>query len=623
MIGRILTKLFFRNEPAQGLVFALTLATVGTGMWVSLFLWLRLAGAIPSLLLPGWDDQVNRPLLILLIGILVLVIYSLTIFFHSLRRLAKLMCRNRNFRALRWGISASGCLLAGGFGAGLVMAAISNIVTIFEFDEYEPTHFSYTVVRACSPLPAHGVFFVSLLLLGTGYLLTAKFAAVCEQKKMRQCFGTATPTLWALALVSYVAALATAWNASAQTEAARLAAERRFNRPLTAAALETRYRQSGKIDGEFWKHFLEKQKELPVVIPENLFPNGWDFALPDRPSDELFAAFDRFRRQHSAVLSPLESGFDQVPPLPERKFVSGRLCEMLLPELAPLRSFCRLERSRVQSALHRRNLPEALAAYQRIKNCNSTLRKEPCLIGSLVWLSVENLRLDCVEMFLESRMLSEQQLLELDGELAALEQYIPLNHQQGMYSEAVLDQDVIYGLEAGKFPDFPVALAPFRWFVPQLWIFAAQDKGYMLNAYLAEDLTPMEIQGAPLKGHLLSAMLLPALNLAGNRFYALTARVRAARGLIRAEQYRVKHGEIPQTLPDLPLDPFSGTPLQYRVGETNISEMYWEDREVKTRIQTVRAVQVWSVGVNRRDENGFSEKASDAPDDVRAILFLP
>jgi len=71
-------------------------------------------------------------------------------------------------------------------------------------------------------------------------------------------------------------------------------------------------------------------------------------------------------------------------------------------------------------------------------------------------------------------------------------------------------------------------------------------------------------------------MMLPSFETAGARFYALTARVRGMRVLIRAEKYRRKHGEFPKTLPDLPEDPFTGKPLVYTVGKMEIIEHVWK-----------------------------------------------
>ena len=66
--------------------------------------------------------------------------------------------------------------------------------------------------------------------------------------------------------------------------------------------------------------------------------------------------------------------------------------------------------------------------------------------------------------------------------------------------------------------------------------------------------------------------------------------------LIRAEKYRRKHGEFPKSLPDLPEDPFTGKPLVYTVGRTEIKEIVWEkpvDRGTTER-RTADVVQIHS-----------------------------
>ena len=104
----------------------------------------------------------------------------------------------------------------------------------------------------------------------------------------------------------------------------------------------------------------------------------------------------------------------------------------------------------------------------------------------------------------------------------------------------------------------------------------------------------------------------------------LTARLRAVRGLIQAELYRRKHGDWPESLPDLPLDPYSGKPLLYRKGEC-LQKFNRLDSEPPHRIlpeiHSVPAIQVWSVGPDGVDDGGFRPDGSHC-DDVRALLRI-
>ena len=93
-------------------------------------------------------------------------------------------------------------------------------------------------------------------------------------------------------------------------------------------------------------------------------------------------------------------------------------------------------------------------------------------------------------------------------------------------------------------------------------------------------------------------MLLPAQNLIGWRFHDLATRTAGMEVLLRAEQYRRKHGFFPEKMPDLPLDPYTKKPLVYHIGETAITENFLREEidryEIGTRTVKVNTVTVRS-----------------------------
>ena len=189
-------------------------------------------------------------------------------------------------------------------------------------------------------------------------------------------------------------------------------------------------------------------------------------------------------------------------------------------------------------------------------------------------------------------------------------------------------------METGKSPEATIAFAQLRWFYPQLWLQAARDKLYILQQYEREDFTHWNAAPSP-SAYIFSSMLLPALKPAGNKFYALTAQVRAMQALLRAESYCREHGDYPETLPDLPIDPFSGKPMLYRYGMAEIpryvlqitevpawteEEKTREEYELKPQTTQAKVVQVWSVGPNGRDEGGVSSVHINGKDDPCARI---
>jgi hypothetical protein len=104
----------------------------------------------------------------------------------------------------------------------------------------------------------------------------------------------------------------------------------------------------------------------------------------------------------------------------------------------------------------------------------------------------------------------------------------------------------------------------------------------------------------------------------GNKFHALTARVLTMETILRAEMYGREHGDFPKNMTDMPIDPFSGRPMMYRYGIVELPEVIrpkdavqedWDESpDWKTpQLRKAKAVQIWSVGVNGKDDGGVMQ----------------
>lgn len=636
---KLLVRILFWNAPAEGALFALTFAVIGSILWLGLLHVLVLLDIVSFAILPGRDGEISTVWLVWGVGQLLIWLYSLFVFVRACRLLGKAMRQTGDFRPMWWSLPVLLCGVAGGIGVYCTGGAIRHTwKTVFCWNSISgngnvhiPIFRRFQDFFGFSNNGWIWIFCGALLLLLVAYLLTAKLFAAGGKIPLRRTFGRATQFLWGIFAAGYIVSLGCALYASSRSAGAEAALARRFQRPLTAGGLERMYRENGPIDGAFWKKNLAAHDKVSgtLTVGAQTHPY-WGLVLPDRLTPEILAAFEQYCKVNAETLTAWESGFDAVPPLPERTFESGNLEAIIFTQLSSIRNLARLENSRLLAALRKNNLPEALKAYTRLTNSCAYLKREPCLIGSLIWLAIENIRLRCAEELLESQLLSDSQLTELDKGLAELELTIPANHQQAIYSEAVFGLDVLYGLETGKSSMAAAALGGFRWFFPLFWVHTALDKEHLIRTFSSDDFTKIDAPSAVLKPYLLSMMLLPALHNAGNRFYALTARVRAARTLIRAEAYRRRHGKFPAELDDLPTDPFTGKPMSYRVGQTNAFETFWRKTDKgftsDSRIRAVNAVQVWSVGPDRKDNGGadYQEPGTKIRyDDVRALIRLP
>ena len=125
---------------------------------------------------------------------------------------------------------------------------------------------------------------------------------------------------------------------------------------------------------------------------------------------------------------------------------------------------------------------------------------------------------------------------------------------------------------------------------------------------------------------------------------------RVLRSLLMAELHKRQTGVYPDTLEELPPDPFTDKPLQYRKGDCKVIRYHckwlkhWEaddtsgtgeDNDETSKVrgywtsepqeETVEAVQIWSVGPNGIDDGGLNKKAEygsgqKSTDDIRFII---
>ncbi len=600
---RFLRKLFLWDAPpARGAFFGLTCLFVGTSLWFTLFQLLWLSGSR----LVQQQSGAERSLYELeawAIGQLLISLYSLTVFLRAGGRLGGLCHRNRNWLPM-----------LGACGATLLWVAAA-LVCLLPFIWLARIIGSTQWMTPLPALPPHGwsvIYLVVVLCLFAGGFLTVKACSCAERKPLRAAVNKAGIALWIVFWTAYVVLLGLAMTQSHRMAQTRAQVEQRFGHPLTAEGLRDFYQSQGPVDADFWKHAREVQSKLSrdgLQIGDKKL-EFWSGQLPDKLTPEVLAAFEGYCREHEEALLEVEKCFDDLPPLPSYDFKPGNLTSLVPLQLSQCRQFVQLEISRLRVFLARQNREEALHAYRRLVHCADGLRREPYLIGGLVWVAIEGRRLDAMEHLLASRLLTEDDLRLLAEDLDALAKTIPMVHRRAMYSEATFAQDVLWALKTGKLKEAPFAIGDFRFFFPQLWLQAARDNTYLIQQFLREDSTKFDTDIPT--AYVFSKMLLPALKVSGEKFHRLSVRVLAMQTLLRAEAYRREHGDFPQALPEMPTDPYTGKSLRYQYGTATFSELALvedEDAESSLLIEERKttqgkAVQVWSASDDDATECG-------------------
>ncbi|MCR5380843.1 MAG: hypothetical protein K6G44_07670 [Lentisphaeria bacterium] len=623
-----LCKLFFWNTPAKGVFFALTFFIVCSSLWFTFYqtLWLSDCGLV---MLNNMSDSYEREIQVWAVIQLLITLYSLAVFLRAVWRLIGNCRWHHDYRPLCCVFPAMAVWVAGGLFCLVPLFCLLNVLRSYGGVFYSSSLPAWVAPFANLPAGWWGAaYLVAVLCMVIGGYFMVKGFAQGEGKHLHDVVSKPGVALWGVFGIAYVVFLVMAMVQSRQVAQTRSVVEQRFGHPLTADGLREFYQQQGVVDGDFWNRLDENKLPSELAIGDKVL-KYWNWQLPEQLTPDFEAAFDATCKANEKSILELEKNFDSIPPLPFYEFAPGRLVSQMLKPLQTCRRIENLELARMRVALKRKDKNEAMSAYQRIANCTANLQYAPFLIGGLVWLSAENMRLDAMERLLESHLLTEEDLQCLAAELVALEEQVPVIHQHSMYAEAVFSQDVLWGLETGKAEDVNVAFAQLRWFYPQLWLQAALDKEQMLKVYLAEDFNSMDY--IKHNAYILSRMLTPALKPSGNKFHGLTARARAMQALLKAEAYRRENGDFPETMSDLPSDPFTGKPMLYRYGIAEISEYVLkvnedeepcETYELEPQTKQAKVVQVWSAGPNGVDNGGVNKGLISDKDDPCARIRL-
>ena len=501
------------------------------------------------------------------------------------------------------------------------------------------------------------------------YVETARFYARLDGVKLRTLFSRGVLLWYAVAVAIFLLFSLLTIRAGERLNGALAALEHRFDRPLNVENLAELYFRDESPDAEFWKRFrrlLEEMERSNSDTESSDYP--LDFIFPYEtpnalePGNCLFAPVREKFEETTALRTQLEEMFAGPIPPDAREYRPGRLLTMGFRNLSGFLRFCEYELWRMYFALADGNPEQALEADRLIRRAARELRRET-FPGLLTWRRCEELRLTGIEMLLESNLISDAELQRIHAELEETENAVAQVYEQLLYGEAVFALDCCERLANGSFllpyddrqspqeltAPFPLRAA--RFFLPQFRYFWRLEKAALAEVFSTKNADAEEAPGAAGRKNaqitspgtqFLRWTLAPAVSIYQKSFNSFVAHCRATRGLIQAEQYRRLHGSWPESLPDLPPDPFSGAPLLYRSGkcvvetvdlvpshpdaETVFGKLHpREVFELQRGERTIPAVQIWSVGENRRDDDGRRGGAVNQRfrDDIRAVLRIP
>ena len=485
--------------------------------------------------------------------------------------------------------------------------------------------------------------FVALgVVLGiTGYFLLTSHLADYAGVPLRKLFNGKIRCLWGLMVGSYVVFLAFAlWETAAYHRAIGDLAVH-FGYPMTVEELERQFYEGRPANPEFWKQLENSLKEYndSQDEKERTFLFHPDIVLPKTihaRRKKVFTENAARQRLEQMLLLP-------IPP-PQRNYADNQLlAAMPIPELSELRDLARMERQRILFALEDGDFEVASASLDRIEACREYIWKDHINLAYLMGIGVEYFYLQALERIIASGLPSDKWLAAQAARAAEVECQADKLEEHFLYGESVSQLNIFHWLAHYAVADSPchagLHVHSLRFLFPQGWWLAAHEiKG---TARLLRIRHFAELP-AERTGYILADMLYPAFDRFALSKQRLIASCRVIRGLIQAELHKRRTGAYPDSLEDLPQDPFSGQPLKYRKGTCEVvKEIYQEKaKEEKngendelfgasassemfvSQKRTIQAVQIWSVGSNGIDDGGICG-GNAKKDDIRFIIPIP
>ena len=479
------------------------------------------------------------------------------------------------------------------------------------------------------------VLYLSVFMLAGGLFCYFKLCASAMQRKLREVWGLHCYIVLAVMALIYLASAGAALWQQHQAQEMFAKLESNFKRPLQAAELGKLYFKDRKVDKAFHDRLQAAQKKFDKLTEkEPHYIESFSSVKTENVPDSFKQLFS------TPEAEKLAGFFDKAIPATPREYVEGNMAATLMPDLSGMRHAARILAWQGRIAAEKSDRAVVLQSWQRLNNIYDYLKKDTVLISSLVLLAVDAIKLEMLEVVLAKNILTDEDLLLIQKELRRAADHIPQIDRNVLYSEAIFCCDVVSSMAHGTMRNsdgnrFSEGLYPYRFLLPGAWYLGYANTCELLKLFDVPQLSAMKSDIPQSPRTILAKMIASGLNSGGKRLYVRQMQYLAMIAVIDAEKIRRQTGSYPAALPDLPQDCFSGKKLLYQagsisnVGKKLVSEkleaeeetsIYWRN---ESYIRQSNGVKVWSVGVNKLNEQGLYEvevSGDKRADDISAVI---
>lgn len=367
--------------------------------------------------------------------------------------------------------------------------------------------------------------------------------------------------------------------------------------PTNHIARINSWQWGAKEDLVGWQEYFRSPANINYYCPDatNEFPTT---AQPQSPADDVLFALSKFDSAIEKLRQASRLPYSRFPLNYDEQLPQG----ILLPHLAALKSCAQVLQLRAIAELENRQTPKAFDDVKLILYLANSIHEEQCLISQFTRMLILDFALQPIWEGLVERKWSDDQLAEINRELAGLDflsDYDAMVRGERAMAIKLIDHerrnhnaDLIPFLYGGDSYDFEIRMNLFFYHsFPSGWYYqndiaiarafqeSLRTDNEMKQRILSHDIAwRIDYAGNIVQSHYRSPyyffvrMLFPELGRAAKKFAFTQASVDMARTTCALERYHLAHGEYPETLDTLvpqfieklPHDIINGQPLHYR-----------------------------------------------------------
>lgn len=449
---------------------------------------------------------------------------------------------------------------------------------------------------------------LALAALAAGGWAFGRFLGIASQISFRQLYSKPVKVLLVVVLACYATGWVMAIGAQQAYRHQKTLLAQSFGRPVSGEALAQAYFGGRAPDAAYWETMRQNYQSLRVGL-EQVAAIHWQSPENVVYSPEFARKIAGVLERHAKELAELDQMLQSPLPKYPLAITGSPLSGIWLPHISECLAVADVLLWQLRLAAECGDTATALTALNGLQHLAGYFEQEFCVVAANSGFMLERQYCRAVELLLESNMLTVADIDRILDRLKQSQHTLAGRRHLVLYGESVLALHLFESatqydrlLTAGdKRQVNDMSSSDLRWVLPAVWYCYWHDLAGLAADYRRQNETDglADVPSRPTGplGYCWSTA----------RFKVEDAYLSTMIGLLEIARYRLEYGTIPANMV-LPLDPFTGKSLQYRVGEVTVAaRQIPDDRQGSFYLPKqlrFEALQVWSVGLDCIDPWG-------------------